>query len=271
MAAAHTSRCCGVSQAQLSASRARQRKRSMKAASRSSGPRDKASGCRKCVCAHDVWIAVLATEGPAQRFPTDHNEHQLPKQSKTHLDLTPPTACKSLTATVFAVTACGTSEPPVLLAAQLGTRESILESRLVFQKAHLIQQSVLEIIFASLAPNLLQVALKMGPSQSRERSRTKTNRIHPPPRKADIHPLSHQPHRAQDPDQAEEKVAATASPPSLCHQGPSTRCFSTAPQEYSRRLGGSTLRLGQWLHGTFSANLIEHILADLRHSRMYCG
>ena len=142
MAAAHTSRCCGVSQAQLSASRARQRKRSMKAASRSSGPRDKASGCRKCVCAHDVWIAVLATEGPAQRFPTDHNEHQLPKQSKTHLDLTPPTACKSLTATVFAVAACGTSEPPVLLAAQLGTRESILESRLVFKKAHLIQQSV---------------------------------------------------------------------------------------------------------------------------------
>ena len=81
-----------------------------------------------------------ATEGPAQRLPTDHNEHQLPKQSKTHLDLTPPTACKSLTATVFAVAACGTSEPPVLLAAQLGTR--ILESRLVFKKSHLIQQSV---------------------------------------------------------------------------------------------------------------------------------
>ena len=43
MAAAHTSRCCGVSQAQLSASRARQRKRSMKAASRPSGPQDKAT------------------------------------------------------------------------------------------------------------------------------------------------------------------------------------------------------------------------------------
>ena len=57
-------------------------------------------------------------------------------------DLTPHTACKSLTATVFAVAECGTSEPPVLLAAQLGTRESILESRLVFKKAHLIQQSV---------------------------------------------------------------------------------------------------------------------------------
>ena len=57
-------------------------------------------------------------------------------------DLTPHTACKSLTETVFAVAACGTSEPPALLAAQLGTRESILESRLAFKKAHLIQQSV---------------------------------------------------------------------------------------------------------------------------------
>ena len=64
----------------------------------------------------------------------------------------------------------------------------------------------------------------------------RTHPIHPPPREADLHPLSHQPHRAQDPDQAEEKVAATASPPSLCHQGPSTRCFSTAPQELKELL-----------------------------------
>ena len=53
--------------------------------------------------------------------------------------------------------------------------------------------------------------------------------IHLPPRKADLHPLSHQPHRAQDADQAEEKVSATASAPSLCHEGPSTRCFLIRP------------------------------------------
>ena len=39
----------------------------------------------------------------------------------------------------------------------------------------------------------------------------RTHPIHPPTREADLHPLSHQPHRAQDADQAEEKPAATAS------------------------------------------------------------
>ena len=68
-----------------------------------------------------------------------------------------------------------------------------------------------------------------SPSQPQERSRTKTHPIHLPTREADLHSLGHQPHRAQDADQAEEKVAATASPPSLCHQGPSTRCFLIRP------------------------------------------
>ena len=83
-------------------------------------------------------------------------------------------------------------------------------------------------ILASLAPSLLQGS-DVSPSQPQERSRTKTHLMHLPTREADLHPLSHQPHRAQDADQAEEKVAATAPPPSLCHQGPSTRCFSNRP------------------------------------------
>ena len=75
-------------------------------------------------------------------------------------DLMPPTACKSLTATVFAVAACGTSEPPVLLAAQLGTQlkhPGCSDGSHEFKKAHWKQLSQLEII-ASFAPNLLHVA-----------------------------------------------------------------------------------------------------------------
>ena len=84
----------------------------------------------------------------------------------------------------------------------------------------------LHLIFLYVALNFRS----FGPSQPWKRSRTKTHPIHLPPRKADLHPLSHQPHRAQDADQAKEKVAATTPPPSLCHPGPSTRCFSTAPR-----------------------------------------
>ena len=103
----------------------------------------------------------------------------------------------------------------------------------------------LHLIFLYVALNFRS----FGPSQPRERSRTKTNRIHLPPREADIHPLSHQPHSAQDPDQAEEKVAATASPPSLCHQGPSTRCFSIRPTGVLETPDGSAAALCAWASG----------------------
>ena len=86
-------------------------------------------------------------------------------------------------------------------------------------------------------------------SQPQERSRTKTHLMHLPPREADLHPLSHQPHRAQDADQAEEKSAATASPPSLCHQGPSTRCFSNRPTGVVRTPEDSAAALCAWAGG----------------------
>ena len=86
-------------------------------------------------------------------------------------------------------------------------------------------------------------------SQPQERSRTKTHLMHLPPREADLHPLSHQPHRAQDADQAEEKVAATAPPPSLCHQGPSTRCFSNRPTGVVRTPEDSAAALCAWAGG----------------------
>ena len=105
----------------------------------------------------------------------------------------------------------------------------------VFKKAH------------RFAPNLLQVSMNFRSfspySQPQEPSRTKTHLMHLPPREADLHPLSHQPHRAQDADQAEEKVAATASPPSLCHEGPSTRCFSIRPTGVVRTPEGSAAAL----------------------------
>ena len=172
MAAAHTSRCCGVSQLQLSASRARQRKRSMKAASRSSGPQDKATiegkrgaselsdttvvptlalrrlgdhtaspwlvGCRvgfggSCWVGCPYCFRWETKEGSGAKVPRELDQvgpestcatwphgclrtgpvqclsHR--KINETHqLDLAPPTACKNLTATVFAVAACGTSD-----------------------------------------------------------------------------------------------------------------------------------------------------------------
>ena len=70
MAAAHTSRCCGVSQAQLSASRARQRKRSMKAASRSSEP---------CV---EEWGSIFL-KGPCQFAPDPSLETNEQKDVQT--------------------------------------------------------------------------------------------------------------------------------------------------------------------------------------------
>ena len=104
---------------------------------------------------------------------------------------------------------------------------------------------------------------------------TKTQLMHLPPREADLHPLSHQPHRAQDADQAEEKVAATTPPPSLCHQGPSTRCFSIRPTGVVRTTGGSVAalcaRAGGYKKLHSWPTRTENVLADLRHSRMYCG
>ena len=76
----------------------------------------------------------------------------------------------------------------------------------------------------------------------------RTHPIHPPTREAN-HPLSHQPHRAQDADQAEEKSAATASVSSLCHQGPSTRCFSIRPTGVVRTPEGSAAALCAWASG----------------------
>ena len=107
-----------------------------------------------------------------------------------------------------------------------------------------------------------------SPSQPWERFGTKTHPIHLPTREADLHPLSHQPHRAQDPDQAKEKVAATVSQPSLRHQDPSTRCFLIRPTGVERTPDDSAAalcaRAGGCKLGTFSANLIENVLADLR-------
>ena len=126
----------------------------------------------------------------------------------------------------------------------------------------------LEVLVCKRPALILIVSSFRSFSPSHPLWRMRTHPIHPPTREADLHPLSHQPHRAQDADQAEEKPAATASPPSLCHQGSSTRCFSIRPHrscENSRRLGGSTLRLGQWLQ-----KMEQLAYTDLRHSRMHC-
>ena len=98
----------------------------------------------------------------------------------------------------------------------------------VFIQKGSLDAAQLEILRYRFAPNLLQVS---SPSQPQERSRTKTHLIHLPTREADLHPLSHQPHCAQDADQAEEKAAVTASTAFAVPSGPFNEVLLNRPKE----------------------------------------